>query len=536
MSYKKIVFKKKAKSNIIDGINILANAVKITLGPRGKNVIINKRFNSPFVTKDGVTVAKEITLENNLKNIGAQMLREVASKTNDDAGDGTTTATVLAQAIINESSKYIAIGIEPILIKKQIEKYLKIITKRLLSTSKKINTRLEISQVGSISSNNDLEIGNMISKAMYKIGKNGVISVEEGKLNFDQLDVVKGMQIDKGYMSSYFLNSNEDSILLEDCLILIYEKKLKNFRNIYPILEKISKIGKPLLIIADDYENEIITTLILNNARGIIKVIPIKSPSFGEKKISILEDISILTGTKVINLENESILKKIKINELGKSKKIEIKKDTTTIIKGNGCKKLIKKRINMLKMKLKNTDSEYDIEKLKERISKLSGGIALIKVGGLTETEMKERKYRIEDALNATKAALENGIVPGGGIALIRVSEWMKKNIKKSKQNIGFNILVKSIQSPFKQIMKNGGREPGVILSKLKNKYYEYGYDLSEGKFCNLVKNGVIDPTKVVIHAIQNAVSISNLIITSECVIYQKKNKKNNFNKELENL
>ncbi|XAO72517.1 MAG: chaperonin GroEL [Candidatus Vidania fulgoroideorum] len=533
MSYKKIKFKKKAKTGIIKGINTLANAVKLTLGPKGKNVIIEKEFSSPMVTKDGVTVAKEIELKNKLENIGAQMLREVASKTNDDAGDGTTTATVLAQSIIKESIKYITIGVEPIIIKKQIEKYLKIIINRLNKISKKINNNQEIAQVGSISSNNDIKIGNMIAKAMKKIGKNGAISIEEGNYDNDELEIVKGLQFEKGYMSPYFLKDNKRSINLENVFILTYEKKIDNFRDLLPILEKVSKKGNPIIIICDGIENEILTTLIINNVRGIIKAIPIKAPGFGDRKNLIMEDISIVVGSTYIRENSEIKLKKIKIENLGFAKKIKIYKENTIIINGKGNKKKINERIKYLKKELENTTSEYDKEKINERISKLSGGIAIIKVGGSTEIEMKERKFRIEDALNATKAAIENGIVPGGGITLLRISEWMNKKINKKYKNIGFNILTKAMKNPFIQIMKNGGINYNIVLNKIKNKYFEYGFDLENNKFCNLVKNGIIDPTKVVIHAIKNAVSISCLIISSECAIYKKekiKINKNNLN------
>ncbi|WP_458659058.1 chaperonin GroEL [Candidatus Vidania fulgoroideorum] len=525
--FKKIYFKNTVRNRISKGINILSNSVKITLGPKGKNVIIEKKFSNPIVTKDGVTVAKEIILKNKLENIGAQMVKEVASKTNDDAGDGTTTATVLSQSIIKEGFKYIALGINPLVIKKEINNFLKIILKRLSKNSKKIKSDIEICQVGSISANNDISIGKMISKAMKKVGIKGVISLDEGKFYKDELEIVEGMSFDSGYISRYFLEENKKSIILENSYILIYYKKINNFREILPILEKISKIGKPLLIISENIDNDILNTLILNNLKGTLKVVAVKTPGFGDRKISSLEDICINTGGKIIKGASQS-LKKIKLSDLGFAKKIEIKKDSTTIIKGNGNEKKIKSKIKELEKELSKCFSDYDSEKLKERISKLSGGIATIKVGGFTESEVKERKYRIEDALNATKAAIEEGVVPGGGIALIRVAEWMKKKIKNNKKNIGFNILLKSMYAPFFQIIKNGGIEPKIILNKIKNKKYYYGYDLSNNKFCNLLKKGIIDPTKVVKTALKNAVSISSLLLATECVIINNNNKNTN--------
>lgn len=525
--YKKLYLGNFVKTKLLKGIEKLYNCVKITLGPKGSNVILEQNFGKPVITKDGVTVAKEINLKDKLENIGAQIVKEVAHKTNDDAGDGTTTATVLVRNIIKESYKNILLGKNPTKIKNEIKILIKIIIKRISKISKKIKKDFEIFQVASVSANNDKKIGGLIAKAISKIGKNGNISLENGKFNKNELEIVKGYCFDNGYISHYFLKDNEKHIVFEKPYILIHYKKILNFNKLIPILEKIQKKSKPLLIIADDIENEILTTLILNNARGIIKVSVVKTPGFGNNKRLYLEDISIFTGGKIIKEYN----KKIRIKDLGKSKKVEISKNLTKIIKGKGKKKNIKNRIKELKKELNSSDSKYDSDNIKDRISKLSGGVAIIKVGGSTSSEVKEKKFRIEDALNATKAAIDQGIVPGGGIALIQVSEWLKKKIKNKKKNTGYNILIKSMYSPFKQIIKNSGKEPKIILKKilLKNKR-NFGYNIVKSKYCNLIKAGIIDPAKVLKSALINAVSISLLILNTNCSIVFRNNKKNDIN------
>ncbi|MGX7589485.1 chaperonin GroEL [Candidatus Vidania fulgoroideorum] len=517
----KKIFFKNSILKILKGIEKLYKCVKITLGPKGSNVIIEKKFGSPYFTKDGVTVAKEIVLKNKLENIGAQIIKEVALKTNDDAGDGTTTATILSRKIIKESYKYISLGSNPLIIKKELKKILKIILKKINLMSKKIKKNYEIFQVASISSNNDKKIGKIISKALSIIGKNGTILLEDGKFDKNKLEIVKGYSFDGGYISSYFLKNNEKSIILEDPYILIYYKKLLNFRKIIKILEYISKKEKPLLIITYEIENDVLTNLILNNLKGIFKSVVVKFSDYNSNK-DILDDISLITGANIIK-EN----KKIKINDLGKAKKIEIKKKLTTIIKGKGNKKKIDKKIKNLKKMLIKSNSDYEYDILKERISKISGGIAIIKVGGSTESEIKEKKYRMEDAVNATKAAIEEGIIPGGGLALVRIAEWLKKNIKKKKRNIGYNIMIKSMYSPFFQILKNANETPEIVLEKISNKKNNFGYNIIKKKYCNIIKSGIVDPAKVLKFALINSISISLLIINTNCIIVSNKNNLN---------
>ncbi|WDI79317.1 chaperonin GroEL [Candidatus Vidania fulgoroideae] len=526
MNSKKIYFKKTTREKILLGINKVSNAVKITLGPKGKNVIIEKDFSNPLVTKDGITVAKSIKLKNRLENLGAQMLKEVASKTNDNAGDGTTTATVIAQTMINEGIKYISLGVSSIKIIKELNKVLKYSLLELTKMRKKISSDKEIIQVGTISSNNDTLIGKQIAKIIKFVGKEGVVTVEEGESTKDKIEVVKGMQFDRGFMSPYFINDNEKQrCVLENPLILLYEKKIVNIREILKILEIVSKKNKSILIISDNLDNEVLATLVINNIRGIIKVSAVKSPGFGEKKIDLLKDIAIITGGKIVKLEEGLTLKKIKIKDLGSCRKVEIYKEKTIIIGGKGDKKKIKERILQIKNEIKNSDSEYEISKLKERIAKLSGGIGVIKVGALTEIEMKEKKYRFEDALNATRAALESGIVPGGGIALFKVSE----KIKFDNSNIGAKIMFKAIKSPMKQILKNAGIEPKIVVSRMREKKI-YGFNLLNMKYCDMIEEGIIDPFKVVKSALKNAVSITKLVLNSECSIcYRKKKKEMNI-------
>ncbi|MGX7589206.1 chaperonin GroEL [Candidatus Vidania fulgoroideorum] len=527
MNSKKIYFKKITREKILLGINKVSNAVKVTLGPKGKNVIIEKDFSVPLITKDGITVAKSIKLKDRLENLGAKILKEVASKTNDNTGDGTTTATVIAQKMINEGIKYISLGVSSIKITKEINKALRYVLNKLLKIKKKISSKKEIIQVGTISSNNDISIGKQIAKAIKHVGKNGVITVEEGESIKNKLEIVKGMQFDKGFLSPYFINDNEKQrCILENPLILVYEKKIDNINEILKILENVSKKNKPLLIISDSIDNEVLATLVINNIRGIIKIAAVKSPGFGEKKKDLLDDIAIITGSKSIKLEKGIALKNIKVKDLGSSRRVEIYKEKTIIIGGNGNKKKIRERIKQIKNEIKTSDSEYEVEKLKERIAKISGGIGIIKVGALTEIEMKEKKYRVEDALNAAKAALESGIVPGGGIALYKVSEKIKFN----NSNIGAKIIYKAIRAPMKQILKNAGIEPKIIISKIKKKGVYYGFDLLNMKYCNMIKSGIIDPFKVVKSAIKNAVSVTNLILNTECAVcYRKKKKEMNI-------
>ncbi|MGX7589050.1 chaperonin GroEL [Candidatus Vidania fulgoroideorum] len=525
MNSKKIYFKKETREKILIGVNKISNAVKITLGPKGKNVILEKDFDKPVITKDGITVAKSIKLKDRLENLGAQMLKEVASKTNDNTGDGTTTATVIAQSMINEGMKYVSLGVSPLKINKEIKEILSLVLKKLKSIKKKITLNKEVVQVGTISSNNDCFIGKLIAKAINYVGKNGVITVEEGETVKDKLDTVKGMQFDKGFLSPYFINDSEKQrCILDNPLILVYDKKISNITEILNILEKISKKNRSLLIISNGIESDVLATLVINNIRSIIKIVAVKAPGFGEKKNEILKDILTITGGKLISYEKGLTLKNIKIEDLGSCKRVDISKESTTIIGGNGKKRDINCRISIIRNEIENSDSEYEIEKLKERIAKLTGGICVIKVGALTEIEMKEKKYRVEDALNATRAALEDGIVPGGGMALYRISEL----ISCKNDNIGGRIILKAIKSPMKQILKNADIEPKVVMYKVSKKKISYGFDLISMKYCNMFKKGIIDPFKVVKSAIKNAVSITNLVLNSECAVCYKKKKKRN--------
>ncbi|MGX7577060.1 chaperonin GroEL [Candidatus Vidania fulgoroideorum] len=522
--YKKLEFNEKSRLKILIGINKLAKAVKVTLGPKGRNVILDKEFGGPIITKDGVSVAKEIFLKNPVENLGAQILKEVASKTNDEAGDGTTTATILAQCLINEGIKHITLGANPIEINKDISRAINKTIYLLEKMKKKIESEKEIRNVGTISSNNDPDIGKQISEALKIVGKNGIITVEESETLKDNLEITKGMDFDRGYISSYFINDNDKQrVNFDHPLILIYEKKLF-LKEIIGLLEKLTKINKPLVIITESIDEETLSTLIINNLRGSLKLVVIKAPGFGERRKSLLEDISISVGSKKI-----IDLKKIKIKDLGKSKKIIVTKDRTTIINGGGKKFEIDKRINIIKYQIKETESEYEIEKLNERIAKLSGGVGVIKVGATTELEMKEKKFRVEDALNATKAAIETGIVPGGGIALYRIAEKLEKKYNKK---IGYNIVIKSIKKPMIQILKNSGIEYKIVISKIKKKQTDFGFDLFKMKYCNMYKNGIIDPLKVVKCALINASSIAKLILTTECVVYLKK--KNTLNRNIQ--
>ncbi|MGX7589763.1 chaperonin GroEL [Candidatus Vidania fulgoroideorum] len=528
--YKKILFGNKLRDKIIKGIDSASSIIKITLGPKGKNIIIESRFGSPIITKDGVTVAKEIELKDRVENIGVQLLKEVSLKTNETSGDGTTTAAVLAHSIIKNGMKYIALGIDPMRIRKELDYFLDIISNRLNKKSRKISSLKEICSVGTISSNNDINIGEMISKAISKVGNDGVITIEEGKSSKDELVIVNGMQFDKGYMSPYFLkDSNKDKIILNDPYVLICEDKIDNFRSMVPILENVSKLGKSLLIIADDIESDVLNSIILNSIRGILKVVAVKAPSFGDKRRNILSDIALLTKSKIVNSSIGFSLKEVKISNLGSAKKVIILKDETIIVSNRDNDKEVIKRVKMLKKSISSLETSFDISKLKERISKLSGGIAVIKVGGSSEVEVKERKYRIEDALNATKAAIEEGILPGGGIALLMVSDWLLNKRDSKFNKIGLDIITDSIREPFMQILRNAGVEPKVVISKI-NKKRNYGFDLVDNEYCDFIVKGIIDPTKVVRLALRNAISVSGLVLTVGGVITSKGKIKPEFN------
>ncbi|XBT18402.1 MAG: chaperonin GroEL [Candidatus Shikimatogenerans sp. Tduv] len=534
--YNNILFNNKARKKIKIGINILANAVKITLGPKGRNVILQKSFNNPQITKDGVTVAKEIELKDNFENLGVQIIKEVASKTNDIAGDGTTTATLLAQSIINEGLKNVESGYNPIDLKSGIEKAVKLVVKNLKKQSKCISdNNLKIEQIASISANNDNYIGKLISKSFKKIGKNGIITVEEATSIKTSVKIVKGMQIDKGYESPYFINNNEKMItILKNPYILITDKRISTMKNLVNILEKISELNKSLLIISEEVEGEALTNLVINKIRGILDVVTIKAPGFGEKKKSILEDISILTGAKYFSDDIGNKFKNIKIKDLGKAEKIIVDKDNTIIINGLGKKKRIKERIINIKNEIKLTNSIYDKEKLKERLAKLVGGVGVIYVGANSELEMKEKKDRVEDALNATKAAIEEGIIPGGGIALIRCIKCLD-NIQTNNyvENIGVSIIKTALEKPLKQILKNSGKNSAIILAKIKKKKKDFGYDAKLGEYKYMLSSGIIDPTKVTRVALENAASIANMLITTECVVTELKK---DFNKDIKNF
>lgn len=521
MSIKQVIFGHEAREKIVNGVNILANAVKVTLGPKGRNVVLERSFGSPIVTKDGVTVAKDIELKDKLENMGAQLLKEVASKTSGNAGDGTTTATVLAQAIVREGFKSVAAGFNPTDLKRGIDKAVKKIISEIKKLSKPTTTSKEIAQVGSISANADLDIGNIIAKAMDKVGREGVITVEDGKSLENELEIVEGMQFDRGYLSPYFINNQEKQvIILDNPYILLFDKKISNIRDLLPLLEQIAKTNKPLLIIAEDVEGEALATLVVNSIRGILKTAAVKAPGFGDRRKAMLEDIAILTGGIVIAEEVGLTLEKASLVELGQAKKVEIGKENTIIIDGNGEISSINNRIKQLRLQIEEATSDYDKEKLQERVAKLAGGVALIKVGAATEVEMKEKKARVEDALHATRAAVEEGIVPGGGVALLRA----RSNIKNLKgenldQEAGIKIVLRAIEEPLRQIVFNAGDEPGVVINKVELGTGNYGYNAANGTYGDLVKLGVLDPAKVTRSALQNAASIAGLILTTDALI-----------------
>ena len=521
MSAKEVRFGDDARSRMANGVNILANAVKQTLGPKGRNVILEKSFGAPTVTKDGVSVAKEIELEDKFENMGAQMVKEVASKTSDVAGDGTTTATVLAQSIVREGLKAVAAGTNPMDVKRGIDKAVVTAVAELEKLSKPCADAKAIAQVGTISANCDESIGNRIAEAMDKVGKEGVITVEEGSSLEDELEVVEGMQFDRGYLSPYFINNQDTmSVDLETPLILLHDKKISNVRDMLPILEAVAKAGKPLLIISEDIEGEALATLVVNNMRGIVKVAAVKAPGFGDRRKAMLEDIAVLTGATVIAEEVGLSLEKTSLDDLGSAKRIQITKENTTIIDGAGKSKDIEGRVKQVRAQIEESTSDYDKEKLQERVAKLAGGVAVIKVGASTEVEMKEKKARVEDALHSTRAAVEEGVVPGGGVALVRTLKAVGKvKGNNEDQKVGVNILLRALEEPLRQIVANAGDEASVVLNQVVEGEGNYGYNAQTGEFGDLIEMGILDPTKVVRYALQNAASVASLLLTTEVMI-----------------
>lgn len=522
MIAKDVVFGNAARMRMVEGVNILADAVKVTLGPKGKNVVLEKSFGGPTVTKDGVTVAKEIELKDKLQNVGAQMVKEVASKTSDNAGDGTTTATVLAQSIIKEGMKYVASGINPMDIKRGIDRAVCAAVEELKKISRPCVTNKEIAQVGAISANNDRSIGERIAEAMNKVGKEGVITIEDGKSLADELEVVEGMQFDRGYLSPYFINNQDRQVAsLENPFLLLSDKKISSIRDLLPILEQVAKTSRPLLILAEDVEGEALATLVVNNVRGTLKVAAVKAPGFGERRKAMVEDIAILTGGQVVSEETGLVLDKLTLRELGQAKRVEVAKESTTVIDGHGEAKTINNRIKQLRVLISEASSDYDREKLQERVAKLAGGVAIIKVGAATEVEMKEKKARVEDALHATRAAVEEGIVPGGGVALIRARNAIAA-LKGSNgdQDAGIKIVLRAMEEPLRQIISNGEEEASVVVSNVSSgKSINYGYNANTNKYGDMVEAGVVDPTKVTRTALQNAASVSGLMLTTEVAI-----------------
>jgi chaperonin GroEL len=521
MAAKDVRFGDDARSRMFQGVNILADAVKVTLGPKGRNVVLDKSFGAPTVTKDGVSVAKEIELEDKFQNMGAQMVKEVASHTSDVAGDGTTTATVLAQSILKEGLKAVAAGMNPMDLKRGIDKAAAAVVERLGKLSKSCQDDKAIAQVGTISANGDTSIGNILAEAMGKVGKQGVITVEDGSGLENQLDVVEGMQFDRGYLSPYFINNAaEQNCELENPYILLYDKKISNIRELLPLLEGVAKSGKPLLVVAEDVEGEALATLVVNTIRGIVKVCAVKAPGFGDRRKAMLQDMAILTGGQVIAEEVGLSLEKARLEDLGKAKKVIVDKENTTIIDGAGKPKDIKARVDQINKEIETTTSDYDREKLQERVAKLSGGVAVIKVGAATEVEMKEKKARVEDALHATRAAVEEGVVPGGGVALIRAREALKDfKGDNDDQNAGISILRRALEEPLRQIVINAGEDGAVVLNKVAEGKGNYGYNAQTGEYGDMVSMGIIDPTKVTRSALQNAASVAGLLLTTEAMI-----------------
>ena len=521
MSSKQVAFGDSSRARLVEGVDILANAVKVTLGPKGRNVVIEKSFGAPHITKDGVTVAKEITLEDKQQNMGAQLVRDVASKTADKAGDGTTTATVLAQSIVKEGMKYVAAGMNPMDLKRGIDQAVSAAVAELDKIKKPCSTSKEVAQVASLSANSDADIGQIIADAMEKVGKDGVITVEDGKGLDNELEVVEGMQFDRGYLSPYFINNPEKQVAeLDDPFVLLHDKKISNIRDLLPVLEQVAKAGKPLVIIAEEVEGEALATLVVNNMRGILKTVAVKAPGFGDRRKAMLEDIAILTGGQVIAEELGLTLEKVTLADLGRAKRVEVNKDNTIIVDGAGEKAKIDARVKSLQVQIEEATSDYDREKLQERMAKLAGGVAVIRVGAATEVEMKEKKDRIDDALHATRAAVEDGVVPGGGVALIRAKQKLQTiKGRNTDQDAGISIVLRAMEEPLRAIAYNAGDEPSVVVNKVLEGSGNFGYNAATSEFGDLVEQGVIDPTKVTKVALTNAASIAGLILTTDCSI-----------------
>ena len=521
MAAKDVRFGDDVRQKMVNGVNVLANAVRVTLGPKGRNVVLERSFGAPTITKDGVSVAKEIELKDKFENMGAQMVKEVASKTNDIAGDGTTTATVLAQAIIREGMKSVAAGMNPMDLKRGIDKAVEAAIAELKVQSKPCTTSKEIAQVGSISANSDTSVGQIIADAMDKVGKEGVITVEDGSGLSNELDVVEGMQFDRGYLSPYFINNPERQIaLLDNPFVLLHDKKISNIRDLLPTLEQVAKAGRPLLIIAEDVDGEALATLVVNNIRGILKTTAVKAPGFGDRRKAMLEDIAILTGGTVISEEVGLKLEGVQLHDLGQAKRIEVGKENTIIIDGAGNEEAIKARIGQIKTQIEEASSDYDREKLRERVAKLAGGVAVIKVGAATEVEMKEKKARVEDALHATRAAVEEGIVAGGGVALIRARDAIAKvKGENADQDAGIKIVLRAVEEPLRQIVSNAGAEPSVVVSNVAAGKGNYGYNAANETYGDMVEMGVLDPTKVTRSALTNAASVAGLMLTTDCMV-----------------
>jgi len=520
MAAKIVLFHDDARHKMVAGVNILANAVKVTLGPKGRNVVLERSFGAPTVTKDGVSVAKEIELKDKFENMGAQMVKEVASKTSDAAGDGTTTATVLAQGIVREGMKYVAAGMNPMDLKRGIDRAVTALTEELRKISKPCTTNKEIAQVGSISANSDSEIGNIIAQAMEKVGKEGVITVEDGKSLNNELDVVEGMQFDRGYLSPYFINNPEKQIaVMDDPFVLLHDKKVSNIRDLLPVLEQVAKSGRPLLIIAEEVEGEALATLVVNNIRGILKTVAVKAPGFGDRRKAMLEDMAILTGGTVIAEETGMSLDKATLQDLGRAKRVEVGKENTTIIDGAGDSKIIEARVKAIRQQIDEATSDYDREKLQERVAKLAGGVAVIRVGAATEVEMKEKKARVEDALHATRAAVEEGIVAGGGVALLRARGTIKVQGDNADQNAGIQIVMRAVEEPLRQIVNNCGEEASVVVAEVMKGQGNHGYNAATGTYGDMLEMGVVDPTKVTRTALQNAASVASLMLTTDAMV-----------------
>ncbi len=520
MAAKEVVFGSDARARMMEGVTVLANAVKATLGPKGRNVVLERSFGAPTVTKDGVSVAKEIELKDKLQNMGAQMVKEVASKTSDNAGDGTTTATVLAQAIAREGMKYVAAGMNPMDLKRGIDKAVVALIEELKKISKPCTTSKEIAQVGTISANADENVGKIIAEAMDKVGKEGVITVEDGKSLDNELDIVEGMQFDRGYLSPYFINNQDRQVAtLDNPYILLNDKKISNIRDLLPVLEQVAKSSRPLLIIAEDVDGEALATLVVNSIRGVLKTVAVKAPGFGDRRKAMLEDIAILTGGKVVSEETGMNLEKITLADLGQAKRIEVAKENTTIIDGAGNAGDIEARVKQIRVQIEEATSDYDREKLQERVAKLAGGVAVVKVGAATEVEMKEKKARVEDALHATRAAVEEGIVPGGGVALLRARTSIKVTGANHDQDAGIKLVMRAIEEPLRQIVANAGDEPSVVLNKVVEGKGNFGYNAANGEYGDMIEMGILDPTKVTRTALQNAASVAGLLLTTECMV-----------------